>query len=696
MRLSVFNVAGLSWVGRVRRLGRGLTVAVAILAALGSSLREARSEGTVATNTTTALLQALLGGGRVQLTFPETLILEIPILIAADTVFEGNVAGGRLATLSGGTARQPFRVLPGIRFEIRNCVIREGLSTHGGGIYNEGILVASNVVFSACKAVGRDGATGAAGESRFGVGGNGRDGEAGSPGYGGAIYNSGETTLVDCIFSSNAAQGGRGGNGGDGGMGSWVNGIGGDGAPGAEAYGGAIHGAPGSRLTVTNTFFSNNTVKAGDGGEGGSDTSVLGSGHGARGADAAGGAIHSEGWLWVVRSAFATNSVTGGKAAPAGAPSVNIGRDGPPGGDARGGALSSWSTGAVINATFVTNTVVGGAGGKGAAGQFTAGRGGAGGDGVGGSIHGKGSLGLTHVTLAWNVVTNGMGGAGGTSLALTEGPNGDAAGSGIAAEGGTVTVVNSIVVAPTGVSTLDGGVQDLGYNLFSDWGTGRTVAGSLYSTADPGFTEFRVWTSLTTPGFLLVPGSLAIDAADRVAAPSEDQRGLARPAGLGPDMGAMEVATASFMIQGSVLVGSSTVGVPGVTLEVGERRETTDASGAFRFGPLPAGFYTVAIAGGGVGFTPRLVQIPLVADATHVVFRTIDLVLTYQPVGASPGVGILTSTGIPGLAHRLEASADLRIWNPVGTAVADAQGRVEFRHDSGDQPTLFYRITVSE
>lgn len=679
--------------GVMRRVGREWAWVAALVAVITLGVRDARSEGTVSTNSTTALLQALLGGGVVQLTFAETLTLEIPVVIAADTVLEGAVAGGRLATVSGGTARRPFHVLPGIRFEIRNCVIRDGLSTNGGGLYNEGVVVASNVVFSGCKATGRDGVAGNAGENRFGVGGNGGRGEAGFPAHGGAIYNLGDLTLVDCIVSSNAAQGGKGGDGGDGGTGNWANGIGGDGGAGAVAFGGAIHGAEGSRLTVTNTFFSNNSAKAGDGGAGGSDSSILGSGHGAGGASAAGGAIHSAGWLWVVRSAFATNSVSGGKAAAAGAPSVSMGRDGAPGGHAWGGAVSSWSTGAVINSTFVTNAVAGGAGGKGAAGQFTAGEGGAGGDGVGGAIHGKGNLGLTNLTVAWNVVTNGAGGAGGASLPGTDGPNGKAAGNGVSADGGTVSVVNSIVVGTGSASTLNGGVLDLGHNLFSDKGSGRTIAGSIYS-ADPSFTEFKVWTTLTTPGFLLRPGSAALDAADRDSAPSVDQRGLRRPVGLGPDIGAMEADSSSFMIEGSVLVGASTVGVPGVVLEVGELRATTGSDGRFRFGPLSTGFYTVAIAGGGVGYIPRLVQIPLVADATNVVFRTAELVLTYEPEGALPGPGRFTSTGLVGRLHRLEASPDLKTWTVVAEATPDALGRLEFRHDSGDAPRLYYRLSA--
>ncbi len=658
---------------------------------IGSGPSNARAEGTVTEGTTTALLQALLGGGTVRLTFTDTLTLEIPIVIAADTILEGAVDGDRLATLSGGAVRRPFHVLPGIRFEIRNCVIREGLSTNGGGLRNEGILIASNVVFAACKATGPAGASGKAGEDRFGVGGNGDGGKSGSPGLGGALCNSGDATLIDCIFTSNAAEGGRGGDGGDGGNGAWANGIGGDGAPGAVAYGGAIHGTAGSRLSVINTLFSNNTALAGDGGDGGSDSSFLGSGQGAPGAAAAGGAIHTEGWLWVVRSAFATNAVTAGKAAPAGAPSFNIGLNGPSGGHAWGGALASWSTGMVVNSTFVTNTVTGGEGGVGAAGQFTSGRGGSGGDGVGGAIHARGVLDLTHVTLAWNVVTGGVGGAGGSSSPRTDGSDGRSTGSGIEADGATVSLGNSIVVSPADRATLSGGVRDLGHNLFSDQGSGHTVAGSIYF-ADPGFSEFKVWTSGTTPGFLLQVGSPALDAGDPDRSTDDDQRGLARPAGLGPDIGAMETAASTFAIRGRVLAGSGEQGVPGVVVELGERRDTTDASGVFRFGSLPAGFYTVAIAGGGVGYVPRLVQIPLVADATNVVFRTIELVLAIHPEGPLPGPAVLIGSGIAGRTYQFEMSGDLRSWTPIGAAVADSAGRAVLRHDSGDARALVYRM----
>jgi hypothetical protein len=41
----------------------------------------------------------------------------------------------------------------------------------------------------------------------------------------------------------------------------------------------------------------------------------------------------------------------------------------------------------------------------------------------------------------------------------------------------------------------------------------------------------------------LLSGSLAIDAADPVASPPTDQRGVSRPQGSGPDIGAYEAET---------------------------------------------------------------------------------------------------------------------------------------------------------
>jgi hypothetical protein len=243
-----------------------LFLGIAILLAT-APVPAARGEGTVTTNSTTALLHALGGGGEVRLSFLGTLTLELPLLIAADTVLVGDAPGGRTVSISGAERHRLFRVLPGIRFEVRNLILRDGLATNGAAILNEGLLHVSNVVFQGCSARGTAGAAGAAGAERFGYGEDGESGQPGEPASGGAILNLGEATLLDCTFDGNEAVGGDGGLGGAGGQGGWRTGAGGDGGSGATAYGGAVANA--GFLRVTNCVFAGNSAQGGDGASGG-------------------------------------------------------------------------------------------------------------------------------------------------------------------------------------------------------------------------------------------------------------------------------------------------------------------------------------------------------------------------------------------------------------------------------------------
>jgi hypothetical protein len=225
--------------------------------------------------------------------------------------------------------------------------------------------------------------------------------------------------------------------------------------------------------------------------------------------------------------------------------------------------------------------------------------------------------------------------------------------------------------------------------LFSDSGAGSTVTGSVYG-ADPLFTEFKVWSPPGTPGFLVEFGSPALDAADRTAAPAEDQRALPRPAGDGPDIGAMEVGASSYLIAGRVLSGDTGIAGVGVLLRT---PYVTAADGRFQFGPLAAGFYTVELEGGGVGFVPRLAQIPLVANATNVVFRAAEIRLAYER-DALTGLGTLSAAGIPSRSYRFEGGMDLSGWQSLGVVQADSQGRVRFEHNAGSAPRWFYRVAA--
>lgn len=647
----------------------------------------ARGDATITTNSTAMLLGALREGGTIRLTFTSTLTLETPLLITRDTVLEPEPGSGRTVTFSGGGLYRLFHVLPGVRLQLRNLVLRDGLSTNGGAVLNQGFLSASNVVFTASKAVGKAGTVGKDGTVEFGFGSSGDDGGSGTDAAGGALLNLGEAVLEKCSFTSNSATGGAGGAGGKGGVGRLRVGRGGNGGVGASAYGGAISSRGSLQLTLCT--FDANSALGGAGGAGGSNGSAQRAGTGGRGGDGVGGAIHSEGWLSLARSSFVTNLASGGAAAAAGAPFQNFGEDGERGGGAYGGAIATWSTGQVVNATFYTNLVVGGRGGDGAAGTFTVGDGGRGGHALGAGLHARGVLSITNATFAWNSGTNGAGGAAGGTLRSQAGDRGRFAGSAIGAESDTsVLVVNSILAA-RGFSTVDGPVTDKGHNLFSDGGTGSRVTGSRYFT-DPVLSGYQIWTS-GPAGLLPLTGSPAEGAADVDSAPSIDQRGIARPLGSGPDIGAMEVGIVSFFVSGYVLDGER--GVAGVPLTVGTNAVVTDADGWFRVGPLASGFYTVRITAGAEGYSPSVVQVAVFSDVTDILFQPIRPVLTLVHSAISGG-DLLTLTGVPGRVYRLEGSPDLNGWVRLGSATADTTGRAAFTHQPGPVDRWFYRVVT--
>ncbi len=625
------------------------------------------------------------GGGTVQLSFTDALTLLTPVLVADDTILMPAAAGGT-ATVSGGSRFRLFHVLPGVRFEIRDVVLRDGLSTNGGAIFNEGILLASNVLFAASQAVGTAGIAGTDGAVEFGFGDDGTEGTSGFQASGGAVDSAGDATFIQCKFSANAANGGKGGDGGKGGAGSVRAGHGGEGGVGAPGFGGAISSV--GRLVVAGCAFEGNAARGGDGGAGGSNGTILGAGQGAAGARAAGGAIFSAGSLMLTQSTFTTNLVAGGSGAAAAAPFTNIGLDGAGGGSASGGAVASWSTGVVVNTTFYTNLIAGGSGGSGAAGTFTAGDGGRGGDALGAGIHVRGRLDVTNVTFAWNSGTNGVGGtAGGTGS--QDGSPGRLGGSAIAADAGAhVTVVNSILAA-NDFSTVDGPLLDYGHNLFTDAGPSAPSASSLLRT-DPILGGYQVW-STGLAGCLPLSGSPVVDAADPASIPPVDQRGFPRPAGAGPDIGALEVGVVSFRIGGLVLNGDQ--GMAGVGVLVGTNRLVTDSSGGFLSAPLTAGFYILQVEEHPEVYTPRVVQLSLASDITNVVFRVVRTTLSLVH-SAVTGTDVLSGGGVPNVLYRLEGCPDLKVWQVLQSNTSDGQGRVGFTWQPGDVGSWFYRLAV--
>ncbi|MDG3002372.1 choice-of-anchor Q domain-containing protein [Paludisphaera mucosa] len=200
-------------------------------------------------------------------------------------------------------------------------------------------------------------------------------------------------------------------------------------------------------------------------------------------------------------------------------------------------------------------------------------------DGSGGGVFNSGVLSLTYVTAADNSAVHGGG------VATAGGP-------------GARTVSNQSLFRNADGGNLQGGLDSLGHNLFSDVPAMVLdptdlvgVAPLLGPLADNGG---PTWT------MALLPGSPAIDAGVAVAGVTADQRGVIRPQGAAPDVGAVEAqfaatafvspaaptivyGTAATTLSGRIEVdGRIPTGRVAITLDGVTRQAPIDtASGAF-------------------------------------------------------------------------------------------------------------------
>jgi hypothetical protein len=527
--------------------------------------------GIVVTNSEADLRAVMALGGTVTFAFDGTIILANTITNVSDTKLDGS---GHQVTISGNNVRV-FYVNTNVNFTVVNLTIadaksqggsailnlggtvnltgvtfrsntaininvpNDGLITQasGGAILNRGgTVAASNCSFvgNAAQSFARDimAAEAWGGAIRNEAGqvdlrsctfvSNQASGAAGSlgiyllvssPGFGGAIHNSGTMTLDLCTFAGNSASGGSGLDG-------WEYSYYPAGYPGSEGSGGAIFNQ--GTLAADRTTLSGNTATGGGGGSGrdGTYTAQYGGYPGGPGGAAYGAGICNSGSLWVTRSTFASNVVTGGAGGPGGRgwQFVDIGGNGAGGGNGDsglGGALfNSGAAASLVNCTIAFNTGSGGAGGRGGYGggyRGVIGDGGAGGNGGSGFGGVDGTCNLINCTVAWNLGQAGSGGAAGGAVKGNPGTPGTSG----AAYGGTACgpLVNTLIASNT---PPDG-------DSFTD-----PKLGPLADNGGPTLT------------MALLPGSPAIDAGNTSLAPATDQRGFARPAGLAADIGAFE------------------------------------------------------------------------------------------------------------------------------------------------------------
>lgn len=415
------------------------------------------------------------------------------INVATGTFFENitisrNVylhgAGIDQTVIDGDGKDRVIDINEGFVVTLSNLTVKNGRSTSGAGIYNEGATTLNHVAVVENVAFGADGSDGASA----------RGGGSGGSANGGGIYNRASLTLNHSLVKNNEVQAGNGGNGGDaadnnttassggsgrnascpfigacssgrsGGTGS-AGGAGEDGANGGRggsARGGGIYHR-GNNLVLSYSTVQSNRVISGNGGQGGAGGKGGTGGTGGRGGSGATAALRACG--------PAGNGGRGGTGGTGG----DGGRGGEGGSATGAGIYSSADTMNMSNATVSDNQAISGQwGGRGAAGA--GGSGGAG--GAGGSANGctSGSAGSRGST----------GGAGTTYQSCEADPQCTVAKS----EGGGLYSRNQMQIARSTFSTnladrggalrVSGGELTLSNSTLSD-NTANESGGGIYS-----------------------------------------------------------------------------------------------------------------------------------------------------------------------------------------------------------------------
>ena len=174
-------------------------------------------------------------------------------MVADRSVFGGNIAGGGRGGGGASGYASPW-ILDG-------SAGGSGGGANGAAICNSGSLWVTRSTFATNVATGGDG--GGGGLAYPGGSADGGNGGNGNSGLGGALFNSGAASLVNCTLAFNTGRGGAGGAGG-GGAGPDYGGSGGAGGNGGSGFGG-VDGS----CNLTNCTVAWNVGQAGVGGAGG-------------------------------------------------------------------------------------------------------------------------------------------------------------------------------------------------------------------------------------------------------------------------------------------------------------------------------------------------------------------------------------------------------------------------------------------
>ena len=550
----------------------------------GASLGEPREALlTIIDDEAEAQFLSVIGGGGSHIFQADfSVTLTNTVVVSHDTLLDGNRHDVKVS--GGGTVRL-FHVLPGVTLTLIDMNLGLGLSTNGGAILNEGAVILSSSVLQGNKARGAQGSAGAAGTDQETAG---RPGTSGFPAAGGAVFNLGQLSITNCVFTNNTAVGGSGGDGGAGFSGTTFAGNGGNAGNGARGWGGAIYNGATGSVIVVNTTLAGNVATGGSGGTNGASgaSGFPGrAGRGGLGAGGIGGGIFNTGSLVVTNSTFSTNGVSGGDSGNASEQMAGL-----MGGNALGGAIYNSGRLAMGNSTVANNFAESGSGGNGGNGGASGfGRdGGNGGLASGAGIYSSGTAEIFSSSLARNHLTSGLGGAAGVGAFPTRsGSVGRVAGANVANAGAKMRLQNTLLAYGGPGGNASGQLADGGYNFSSDQTSLFSARGSR-NGVDPQLAELAD-NGGETETMALRPGSPAINAIRLGAFPSADQRGVDRPQGGFADAGAFE-AVPTFNLGGRILENGR--GVGGVS--VSAARESTNGTISATATTSSRGFYTLS------------------------------------------------------------------------------------------------------
>jgi hypothetical protein len=458
-----------------------------------------------------------------------TILVTLPIRINGTYSFDGvsNVV------VSGGNTN-PIFIVTGGDLTLANFTFKNGMSSSGGAIY---VAADSSLTVTNCIFVGNI-ARGADGFSATAPGTNGTGTNASSviasstastisaePGIGGAIFNLGTASVLNCQFLTNSAIGGSGGDATSGAN----DGMGGD---GGGALGGAIYNE--GTLTLVNTTFSKNSAMAGPGGAGNTGSRTVGSGgHGGFGAGGGLCSSNTAAAVTILNCTFSDNTAKGGLSADGGSTPAGMGRAGRNGGSALGGSVENTGSLTVTNSTFYKNFAIGGGGGNGGSASARGGNGGAGGTASGGGIYNLGTVSVVNCTFSLGGAfsgTNGVGGSGNVSGG--SGGKGSGKGgnifNGSKKKSGSFFLMNSIIGANSSGGGGSGKFVDGGFNISADKSISFKKSSSSKTKLNPLIGDLAD-NGGPTETIALSTNSPAVDKLDPATAPPADQRGVSRP-----------------------------------------------------------------------------------------------------------------------------------------------------------------------